>query len=309
MVRSVVSKVMWVGRATVFLVGLSVILAVIFGVASMALGADGQPFLLGKKNVASSVSKLVKNGPGPALKLIVNDGQPPLSVTSSGKVANLNADQLDGKSEVDFLAINGKAADSDELDGKDSSEFAGSAHTHSGADITSGTVAEARIDGAIARDNEIMPTVTANDGSGSGLDADKLDGEDLEDVLPGGTPPSGTTIRGTYNMYDEAHMAGDATSGSISFGYTLASAPTVRVIEQGESLTTQCPQRGDDFTGEVPEAAPGYLCIYEWEEFNELNGSGYPFLSNTNRTGIGITLRSESTGIFYSEGVWAVTAP
>ena len=60
--RSVVSKVIWVGRATVFLVGLSVILAVIFGVASTALGADGEPFLLGKRNVAPSVSKLVKRG-------------------------------------------------------------------------------------------------------------------------------------------------------------------------------------------------------------------------------------------------------
>ena len=60
--RSVVSKVIWVGRAKVFLVGLSVILAVIFGVASTALGADGEPFLLGKRNVAPSVSKLVKRG-------------------------------------------------------------------------------------------------------------------------------------------------------------------------------------------------------------------------------------------------------
>lgn len=51
------------------------------------------------------------------------------------------------------------------------------AHSHSGNDITSGTVAEARIDTAIARDNEIMPTVLANDGDSSGLDADLLDGQ------------------------------------------------------------------------------------------------------------------------------------
>ena len=199
---------------------------------------------------------------GPALKLIVRDGQPPLAVNSSGKVANLNSDQLDGKSEADFYAAGSKVADSEHADEADHA-----------------------------------------------TDSDRLGGEDLEYVLPGGTPPSGTTIRGTYNMYDEAHINGDATSGSISFGYTLASTPTVQVIEDGGSLTTQCPQRGDDFSGEVPEAAPGYLCIYEWDEENELNGSGYPFLSNTNRTGTGITLRSESTGIFYSQGVWAVTAP
>ena len=81
MVRSIANKVMWVGRATVFLIGLSVILALVFGTASSALGADGAPFLLGKENVASQVSRLVKNGAGPALRLIVNDGQPPLAVT------------------------------------------------------------------------------------------------------------------------------------------------------------------------------------------------------------------------------------
>jgi hypothetical protein len=38
-----------VGRATVFLVGLAVILAVVLGVATSALGANGNPFLLGKR--------------------------------------------------------------------------------------------------------------------------------------------------------------------------------------------------------------------------------------------------------------------
>src|SRR5918999_4615379 len=113
MLRSAASKVMWVGRATVFLVGLAVILALLFGVASAALGANGNPFLLGRENVASQVSRLVKNGPGPALRLVVQDGQPPIAVSSSGKVANLNADQLDGKSETDFYAAGSKVDDSD----------------------------------------------------------------------------------------------------------------------------------------------------------------------------------------------------
>jgi hypothetical protein len=51
-------------------------------------------------------------------------------------------------------------------------------HTHSGADITSGTVADVRIAASLARDSEIMPTVLANDGTGSGLDADLLDGQE-----------------------------------------------------------------------------------------------------------------------------------
>lgn len=46
----------------------------------------------------------------------------------------------------------------------------------SGTSIASGTVPEARIDAALARDSEVMSLVLASDGSGSGLNADLLDG-------------------------------------------------------------------------------------------------------------------------------------
>ena len=59
MIKSIASKVMWVGRATVFLVGLAVILAMVLGVATSALGANGQSFLLGKSNLAISASSPV----------------------------------------------------------------------------------------------------------------------------------------------------------------------------------------------------------------------------------------------------------
>jgi hypothetical protein len=107
MLRSTASKAMWVGRATVFFVGLAVILALVFGVTSMALGANGNPFILGKAaNTASNVTGLVKNGAGPALRLKVDSG-PPLAVNSSAQVANLNADQLDG---LDSTDLQGKYA-------------------------------------------------------------------------------------------------------------------------------------------------------------------------------------------------------
>lgn len=122
MLRSAVGKVMWVGRATVFLVGLAVILALLFGVASTALGANGNPFLLGKQNFASQVSKLIKRGDGPALSLQVQDGQPPMKVNSSGKVANLNADTVDGKSEADFYAAGSKVDDSSHADEADDAQ-------------------------------------------------------------------------------------------------------------------------------------------------------------------------------------------
>ncbi len=41
MLRSALGKVMWVGRATIFLVGLSVILALVSGIATAAVAGDG----------------------------------------------------------------------------------------------------------------------------------------------------------------------------------------------------------------------------------------------------------------------------
>jgi hypothetical protein len=78
----------------------------------------------------------------------------------------------------------GSALDADLLDGQQASAFAGATHSHSGGDITSGTVAEARIPAAIARDNEIMPLVLAKDGAGSTLDSDLLDGKQATDFAP-----------------------------------------------------------------------------------------------------------------------------
>jgi hypothetical protein len=176
MMRTVSRKVMSVGKAAVFTAGMAMILALVFGVATTAFGATGGNFILGKANVAGAVSKLtaglsgsalqvVNNGAGTALDLRVGSSTTapadktvaPMKVDSQAKVANLNAD---------------------EVDGKDASSFATSVHTHSGEDITSGTVSEARIDGLVARDDEILPTVEANDGAGSGIDADQIDGID-----------------------------------------------------------------------------------------------------------------------------------
>lgn len=149
MVEIILSKALRIGRATALAVGVAVMLALTISVASMALGANGKPFLLGRQNVASAVSTLIKQGPGPALRLKVGGG-PPLAVNSGVRVANLNAaragradsaaradfavnaDKLDGKDQSAFLGKTEKAADSDQLDGKDSDRFVerGSASTN-----------------------------------------------------------------------------------------------------------------------------------------------------------------------------------
>ncbi len=103
MIKTIFLGTLRLARALVFALGVAVALAAIL--AATALAADGKPFLLGKNNVAAAVSKLVKSGAGPALELRVGSG-PPLKVNSDAQVANLNADELDGKDSGAFLPNN-----------------------------------------------------------------------------------------------------------------------------------------------------------------------------------------------------------
>jgi len=117
MLRSAVGKVMWVRRATVFLVGLAVILAMVMGLASAAFSATGGNFILGQSNSANKPTTLVgeivntarstlvltnPNG-GSALQLQVNSGQAPLKANAAaGTATGLSADELDGKTSSAF---------------------------------------------------------------------------------------------------------------------------------------------------------------------------------------------------------------
>jgi hypothetical protein len=142
MIWSAASKVMRVGRTTVFLVGLAMILAVVFGVASSAFGANNDNFILGVlTNTATDTTRLsgkVSGGPAlqvtnlktdagsKGLQLNVADNKPPLAVNATaGKATNLNSDKLDGLEASAFLKANQKAADAELLDGKDISELPG----------------------------------------------------------------------------------------------------------------------------------------------------------------------------------------
>ncbi len=122
MTRTVLSMAFRVGRTTALAIGVAVMVGLVLGLASVALGADGGPFKLGKANLAQTVTSLIKSGPGPALDLQVDSG-PPLSVNSSAKVNNLNSDQLDGKDSSAFLGATQKAQDTERLDGRDSTLF------------------------------------------------------------------------------------------------------------------------------------------------------------------------------------------
>lgn len=146
MTRKIFGKVVWVGRTASTVFGLALVMALLFGVASTALGANGGSFILGKATnaatkatgligkVAAGEALVVKNpSGGSALGLSVGDplADPasktvaPMKVDSQAVVENLNADKLDGKSNTDFYAQGSRVADSDLLDGKDSTRFVG----------------------------------------------------------------------------------------------------------------------------------------------------------------------------------------
>jgi hypothetical protein len=118
---SVLKKVMFVGRATTFMVGLAVIVALTVGVAGAAFGANGANFLLGKTNTANAITNLVGSVAGPslqidnnstdaaatALDLQVEAGKAPMKVNSDTQVANLNSDKVDGLSASQLGGLSG----------------------------------------------------------------------------------------------------------------------------------------------------------------------------------------------------------
>ena len=105
MLRSALSKVAWVGRTASMVFGLALVMALVFGVASMDFGANGDFFKIVRNNVGTAISTLNKSGAGPALSLKIDSG-PPLAVNSETRVDKLNADQLDGKDSAG-IGVNG----------------------------------------------------------------------------------------------------------------------------------------------------------------------------------------------------------
>ena len=98
MIKSAASKVAWAARATTTVVGLAIMLALVFGAATTALGANGDFFRLGSaKNAATRATTLVGKAAdgaalvvdnpsgGLALHLQATEGQAPLCRSTPGR--------------------------------------------------------------------------------------------------------------------------------------------------------------------------------------------------------------------------------
>jgi hypothetical protein len=145
------------------------------------------------------------------------------------------------------------------------------------------------------------------DKDGSVVSADTVEGVGLDNLLPGGILPDGSTLRGVYAIGGDA--AGYLLQG-VDFGYTLAADPVAHYVESGATAPAECP--GSALS---PSAAPGHLCVYEATRIAVSDGGVGIFDAN----GLGgvspfgfIVAVSPGAGtgpnpIVY--GGWAVTAP
>jgi hypothetical protein len=110
---------MRISRGGAFAGGIAVTMVIGTGTA---VATNGASLLLGKANATKAVTALA-NKNGTPLSLTAKKGSPPLKVSSTVKVKNLNADELDGRDASSFLPAGGKAADASELGGLPPSAF------------------------------------------------------------------------------------------------------------------------------------------------------------------------------------------
>ena len=189
-------------RATSIVVGLAVMVALVAGIASLAVakppagGEAAATILKGVRNTATAVTTLINSGTGAALSLQVQPGEPPLTVNPEADTAtNLSADEVDGKDASAFVsATNGKAPDSELLDGKDSTEFLGA--------------------------------------SAKAADSDKLDGKDSTDFAPASTPTAFAAKTDSVTIPDDGSVV--VVSKNVPAGSYAISA-TVRLDNKDDN--------------------------------------------------------------------------
>lgn len=120
--------------------------ALVVAMSGTAYAATGGDFILGKANTATSVTSL-SNTKGTALSLSSTATKPPLTVSNSVQVPNLNVSELDGQTSSAFLPAAGTAANSNELAGQPASAFLPAAGTAANSSELGGTPASGYMQG------------------------------------------------------------------------------------------------------------------------------------------------------------------
>ncbi len=131
----------------------------------------------------------------------------------------------------------GSGVDADYLDGLDAAAFAASAHGHSFSDI-SGVATDAQVPDIHTHSANSIPAAAIADGSGSGLDADKLDGLESSAFASVGHGHAGLWSANGSDLY---HVGGSVGIGTSSPGAPLhvkVSSSVAAILETTNTSAT-----------------------------------------------------------------------
>jgi|GEM_PF-2920476 len=195
-------------------------------------------------------------------------------------------------------------------------------HNHSGSEITSGTVGEAYVDASIARDAEVTSSISAHtsnasahhtrytdgeavaaikaaDGTGSGLDADLLDGAHAS---------SFAQISHDHNT-DYVNTSGDTMTGALNLPANGLVAGTNQLVLSGGNvgIGTNSPTEQLEITGNlklpVTSASTGiiksgadiFIHNYGTNNFFSGKNAGNLTMTGSGNTGVGVAAGAFNT--------------
>jgi hypothetical protein len=212
------------------------LVALFFAMSGTAYAATGGDFILGKANTAASVTSLTSRK-GTALSLSSSSTTPPLKVSNSVQVPNLNASEVGGHTSSAFLPATGTAANSSELGGQPASNYV----TGTGqiafdtATVASGDTADVTVPGSVSKDYGLELQCVSGTATllilatGATLQFWVLppDGQpEMSSVLPLGEEggPSGTTTAATWVV-------------QVAFGSTMATTDWSATVNASGTCT------------------------------------------------------------------------
>ena len=183
----------------------------------------------------------------------------------------------------------------DRLDGQDNAFY------RNAGNINAGSLAEARIDAVITRDSEVKGIVIANDGAGSGVDADLLDGKDS-------TAFAGASHNHDDRYFTEAESDGRFVNASGDAMSASAAGPVLSVTQTGAGVSgyfTSTASYG--VHGETASVANGIAGVRGSAGLPGVTVTGRYGVLGQSDTGRGVTgVSRDSNGLYgWSTSTWA----
>jgi len=242
----------------------------------------------------------------PGAVMEANSTSPVFQVNNTGSGTAL---QVSGSTAVDGnLSVSGS--------------LTGGSHTHAGADITSGTVSEPRIASTIARDAEVTSAISthsgdanahhtrytnaeawnavlANDGSGSDLDADLLDGQQAGAFASSSHSHDHGSLSG---LSDDDHTQyfhlsqNEILNGRPAFNGGTSGATSPFTVDSNTLVTSL---NADLLDGQQASAFASASHDH-WGEYWSGNNSGYGLSVGNSGTGDGIRGYTSATTYNYA---------